>query len=204
MAFGCAVGGTLAWLTDSTTEVKNTFTTSDITITLTESVDTDNDGAESFKMVPGHTIAKDPMVTVKANSEPCWLFIKVAESEGSWSTLTDSSSNDIDVWDSLLTYSVIDGTEGWAAVDGKPGYYCRKVSANNADQNFYILAGSNNGQVNVSEDVTKEMMTALNDDGKEYPTLTFTAAAVQLYATNGTEFDVAGAWGKLPGAFTGE
>ncbi|MBQ3198940.1 MAG: hypothetical protein IJB67_01040 [Firmicutes bacterium] len=204
VAFGCAVGGTLAWLTDTTTEVKNTFTTSDITITLTESVDTDNDGAESFKMVPGHTIAKDPMVTVKANSEPCWLFIKVAESEGSWSTLTDSSSNDIVVWDSLLTYSVIDGTEGWTAVDGKPGYYCRKVFANEADQNFYILAGSNNGQVNVSEDVTKEMMTALNGDGKEYPTLTFTAAAVQLYATNGTEFDVAGAWGKLPGAFTGE
>ena len=48
-----AVGGTLAWLTDSTQEVKNTFTTSDIEITLTESENLD------LKMVPGFTITKD-------------------------------------------------------------------------------------------------------------------------------------------------
>ena len=49
-----AVGGTLAWLTDSTQEVKNTFTTSDIDITLAETTGT------SYKMVPGFTITKDP------------------------------------------------------------------------------------------------------------------------------------------------
>ena len=68
------VGGTLAWLTAQTAEVKNTFTVGDINIGLTETT-------TDYKMVPGNTIAKDPTVTVKANSEACWLFVKVTESE---------------------------------------------------------------------------------------------------------------------------
>ena len=64
------VGGTLAWLTDQTAEVKNTFTVGDINIGLTETT-------ADYKMIPGNTIAKDPTVTVKANSEACWLFVKV-------------------------------------------------------------------------------------------------------------------------------
>lgn len=47
------VGGTLAWLTDQTEGIVNTFTTSDIHVTLTESVDTDGDGKQSFQMIPG-------------------------------------------------------------------------------------------------------------------------------------------------------
>ena len=34
LCVGLGVAGTLAWLTDTTDEVKNTFTTSDIDITL--------------------------------------------------------------------------------------------------------------------------------------------------------------------------
>ena len=56
------VGGTLAWLTDQTAEVKNTFTVGDINIGLTETT-------ADYKMVPGNTIAKNPTVTVKADSE---------------------------------------------------------------------------------------------------------------------------------------
>ena len=74
MAFGIAVGGTLAWLTDTTEEVKNTFTQSDVDITLAETT------GPSYKMVPGDTIAKDPKATVLADSEACWLFVKVVES----------------------------------------------------------------------------------------------------------------------------
>ena len=54
------VGGTLAWLTDRTAEVKNTFTVGDINIGLTETT-------ADYKMVPGNTIAKDPTVTVKSD-----------------------------------------------------------------------------------------------------------------------------------------
>ena len=64
------VGGTLAWLTDQTAEVKNTFTVGDINIGLTETT-------TDYKMVPGNTIAKDPTVTVKTGSDASYVRMKV-------------------------------------------------------------------------------------------------------------------------------
>ena len=108
------VGGTLAWLTDQTAEVKNTFTVGDINIGLTETT-------TDYKMVPGNTIAKDPTVTVKANSEACWLFVKVTESEN---------------LDTFITYAI---AEGWTEL--QDGVYYREVSASDADQTFSVLKG---------------------------------------------------------------
>ena len=140
------VGGTLAWLTDQTAEVKNTFTVGDINIDLTE---TNRD----YKMVPGNTIAKDPTVTVKANSEACWLFVKVTESEN---------------LDTFITYAI---AEGWTKL--QDGVYYREVSASDDDQTFSVLAGN---AVTVNNTVTKEMLTA---KAFANPTLTFKAYAVQ-------------------------
>ena len=142
------VGGTLAWLTDQTAEVKNTFTVGDINTGLTETT-------TDYKMVPGNTIAKDPTVTVKANSEACWLFVQVTES----TNLKD-----------FITYAI---AEGWTALPGVDGVYYREVSASDADQTFSVLKGD---AVSVNSDVTKEMLTA-----KDFanPTLTFKAYAVQ-------------------------
>ena len=142
------VGSTLAWLTDQTAEVKNTFTVGDNNIGLTETT-------TDYKMVPGNTIAKDPTVTVKANSEACWLFVKVTES-------TDLKD--------FITYAI---AEGWTALPGVDGVYYREVPASAADQPFSVLKGD---AVTVNSDVTKEMLTA-----KDFanPTLTFKAYAVQ-------------------------
>ena len=142
------VGSTLAWLTDQTAEVKNTFTVGDINIGLTETT-------TDYKMVPGNTIAKDPTVTVKANSEACWLFVKNTES-------TDLKD--------FITYAI---AEGWTALPGVDGVYYREVPASAADQPFSVLKGD---AVTVNSDVTKEMLTA-----KDFanPTLTFKAYAVQ-------------------------
>lgn len=94
---GCAIGGTVAWLADKTGEVKNTFTTSNIDIDLAE---TKND----FKMVPGWTIEKDPVVTVEKGSEDCYLFVKV-----------DKSTN----LDSYIAYKLAtDDTSTWTAGTG--------------------------------------------------------------------------------------
>lgn len=62
LVIGCAVGGTIAWLTAQTDPVVNTFTYGDINIDLKET--TGND----YKIIPGVDIEKDPKVTVKANS----------------------------------------------------------------------------------------------------------------------------------------
>ena len=142
------VGGTLAWLTDRTAEVKNTFTVGDINIGLTETT-------TDYKMVPGNTIAKDPTVTVKANSEACWLFVQVTESEN---------------LDTFITYAI---AEGWTALPGVDGVYYREVPASNVDQTFSVLKGD---AVTVKDTVTKEMLTAKDFTN---PTLTFKAYAIQ-------------------------
>ncbi len=164
-----AVGGTLAWLMDETSPVVNTFTYGDINITLAETPELD------LKMVPGNTIAKDPVATVKGGSEACWLFVKVEESTN---------------FDDFMTYAI---AEGWTlleaaspggAVDtaGQDSYVIwRQVASSAEDQAFSVLAGD---CVTVKETVTKEMLNALTSDttagtSDTRPKLTLTAYAVQ-------------------------
>lgn len=169
----CVVGGTLAWLTDKTAPVTNTFTYGDINITLAESEDLD------LKMIPGYTITKDPTVTVVKDSEKCYLFVKV-----------DKSTN----FDSFMTY---DMAAGWtqlkdASNNDVPGVYYRVVDASTADQEFGVLKDN---QVTVRGDVTKGMLNALTEATR--PTLTFTAYACQYNNSNGTNFTPADAWAKV-------
>lgn len=159
----CAIGGTLAWLTDKTASVKNTFTVGDINIELTETT-------TNYKMVPGNTISKDPKVTVKANSEACWLFVKV-----------EKSSN----FDSFMTYDMADG---WTELPSVTGVYYREVAATTAATDFSVLKGDS---VSVKDTVTKADLNDLTQN--TFPTLTFTAYAVQ----KDNVADAATAWSKL-------
>lgn len=168
----CAtVAGTLAWLTDKTEPVVNTFTVGDINITLTESENLD------LKMVPGQPIEKDPKVTVKAGSEACWLFVKVEKSVN---------------FGDFMTFEMADG---WIALSGHAGVYYRNVDATNADTGFDVLKDN---KVTVRDTVTKTMLEGVKDaeDGtpnENAPTLTFTAYAVQKDGIN----DATTAWGKV-------
>lgn len=160
----CAIGGTLAWLTDKTDPVVNTFTVGDINIELTESENL------NLKMVPGNTITKDPKVTVQANSEACWLFVKV-----------EKSAN----FDSFMTYDMADG---WTELPSVTGVYYREVAATTAATDFSVLKGDS---VSVKDTVTKADLNALTQN--TFPTLTFTAYAVQ----KDNVADAATAWSKL-------
>lgn len=93
---GATIAGTVAYLTSTTTEVKNTFTAGNVTITLDEApVDlygkvvvggrvTENE----YKLIPGHTYAKDPTIHVGADSEECWVFAKLVDGLGDASAIT--------------------------------------------------------------------------------------------------------------------
>lgn len=191
-----SIGGTIAWLTDKTDEVTNTFTIGNINITLDEAkvnadgkpVDkegaevTDLDKAErvtenSYKLVPGNTYTKQPKVTVKANSEKCYLFVKVTEP-----ALTG-----------ILTYEL--NTTGWtqgtSSGEGGNGVptdvYYREVDASTTDTSFELLEGN---KVSVTDAVTKTQIDALT--ASDY-TMTFTAYAIQT-ANLGS---AAEAWTKL-------
>lgn len=159
-----SVAGTYAYLTDKTAQVVNTFTVGNVNIDLTETT------GNSYKMVPSTTIEKNPKVTVEADSEDCWLFVKV-----------EKSAN----FDSFLKY---DMANGWTALDGVNGVFYRQVAASGTAQNFDVLADN---QVIVKSDVTKTMMDNLTDATR--PTLTFTAYACQ---TAGID-NAADAWAEV-------
>lgn len=149
LVIGCAVGGTVAWLTAQTDSVVNTFTYGDINIDLKET--TGND----YKIIPGVNIDKNPTVTVKKDSEACWLFVKVEE-EGMFV-------------DRKVTYSIADG---WTKVDGTKNVYYREVGAATNDISFDVLKGN---KINVSGELTKSDIQSITVQ----PKLTFTAYAVQ-------------------------
>lgn len=149
-----AIGGTLAWLIDISDPVVNTFTYGDINIDLSETTGTE------YKMIPGNDITKNPKVTVEANSEACWLFVKV-----------DESSN----YDDYLAYTI---ATGWTALTGVDGVYYREVNAATAlaGTSYQVLAGN---KVTVLDSVEKSDMEAIKNGTVSKPTLTFTAYAVQ-------------------------
>ena len=152
LVLGCAVGGTVAWLVAKTDPVVNTFTYGDINITLTETI------GENYKIIPGVDIGKDPKVTVKADSEACWLFVKVEE-EGTFVA-------------NKVTYSVDDG---WTKGDGTKipeNVYYRTVDAVTTDTDFAVLKDN---KIYVSEELTKGDIQSVTTQ----PKLTFTAYAVQ-------------------------
>lgn len=174
---GLSVGATLAWLTDTSDTVTNTFTVGDINITLQEhglnedgTLNTNKEvQGNSYKFIPGVNLNKDPFVTVEAGSEACWLFIKVTETD--WPT-TDKISYSID--------------SQWTELEGEDGVYYRKVDATTADTNFYILT---NNLITVSEELTKEEANAITGT----PKLTFVAYAIQQEGID----DAATAWEKI-------
>ncbi|MGI6664171.1 MAG: SipW-dependent-type signal peptide-containing protein [Christensenellaceae bacterium] len=171
LVIGGVIGGSLAWLTDTTNDVVNIFTTSGIDITLEESEDLD------LTMVPGYTIEKDPMVTVLDGSEDCWLFVKL-----------EKSAN----FDNFLSYVIADG---WTQGDGTnipSNVFYRAVMSEDAVKNFGVLKDD---EVTVLCTVTQAMMEALNVD--IYPKLTVTAYASQYYKNNTEAFSAAEAWANI-------
>lgn len=188
-----AAGGTVAWLTDRTETVKNTFTIGDIDIRLTEAgADPNQDKTrleQSFKMVPGVAMSKEPKVIVEKGSEPCWVFVKVEES----SVLSDYIEYAVDADKDLAT-------DNWTPLDGVTGvYYYKQETPVTADGGLtlsILAVNTNTGEeVLVKPTVTEKMMEALNVTDATQPTLTFTAYAVQLYGSD----TAAAAWAKLNG-----
>ena len=177
MVLVCIVGGTLAWLTAESDEVVNTFTSSDIEIELRE---TKGGKRHEFKMVPGHTIDKDPVVTVTDSSEDCYLFVKLEKSNN---------------FDEFLTYKM---AEGWTELTEGNGVYYRIVRRADEVKSFSVLKDD---QVVVEDEVTAEMMGALTDATR--PTLTVTAYASQLYKNNTEKFTPVEAWRNVNPAAAG-
>ncbi len=118
-----SVMGTMAYLT-SKDSVNNTFTVGKVKLTLDETkvdeygekyLDSDDSSvsessavkvqANTYNLVPGHTYIKDPTVHVEADSEDCYVFVKVENGLADFEATGDSKIarqiTETNEWDQL-------------------------------------------------------------------------------------------------------
>lgn len=154
LVIGCTAGGTVAWLVSKPAAITNVFTVGNINATLTET-------AKAFKIVPGVDIAKDPVATVKAKSEDCYLFVQLTEEN--WPAFTETGSSTRKV-----KYKI---AQGWTELED--GVYYRVVTKSDTEDQSYPVLKDN--KVTVSNTLTKENADAITGD----PKLTVAVYAVQ-------------------------
>lgn len=187
-----AMNGTFAWFTAKSQEVVNTFTIGDINISLEETGAVWNQESgtydKAYFFVPGRTLEKDPYVTVAQGSEKCYLFIHVEEENNTQEGLQEP----VIAWevDTRLWNPVVIQREGEQAKTIE-GYWYRIVEVSDQEKELHILKDD---KVVVNDEVTKEMVAAINADK---PTLSFQAAAIQYEGMN----TAAEAWESLPEDF---
>lgn len=178
-----SVTGTMAYLT-SQDSVTNTFTVGKVAITLDEA-ETDEYGVadgtnrtetgNSYKLIPGHTYTKDPIVYFKAGSEASYLFVKVENGIAGIETAT--AAGKIATQITTNDWDVLDETK-------YPGVYYRTQASNIADSAADIEIPVFNA-FKIKEDVTdfteysdkKIIVTAyaIQSDGINTPEAAWTA-----------------------------
>ena len=194
LLIGVGIGGTLAWLIDSTYEVKNTFTVGNINIDLVETVyntgngkdetlsaKTENVSNDQFTIIPGRTETKDPTVIVAAGSEDCYVFVMIEES---YTTVDGVKFVD---WTPAAGWTKLTGVEN---VDNV--YY--RVYTGGARAEYSVLADN---QVSYPSALTKAQIDAFlelfEEPSQAKPSLKFKAFAVQKEGSA----DAAAAWAKV-------
>ena len=148
MVAGISVAGTLAYLTAKTDEKVNTFTVGNIQIELTEPDWTAGEGGQ--KILPGDVVKKDPTVTVKANSEACYVYVAI--------------DNGLKLDDGTLAGTLNIDTSSWNVVktsDDTTVYRYKEVVNTSAEDNVLPDVFTT---VTVSSDVTSENIDQLNND----------------------------------------
>lgn len=186
VVIGVAIGGTMALLQHSAAVV-NTFTAGTIAISLSETKDGKPAAVNDYVMVPGETLTKDPKVTVAKDSESCYLFVKVKESnfdknpiawepaEGWMSVYTEEGIPDgkpeKDREGCYVFYRIFDSEN--------PGVERKSIETLDGTVEGYTYGFLKNDQVTVSDKLTKADMAGYGDKKADFPQLEFTAYAIQ-------------------------
>ncbi|MFI3327316.1 MAG: SipW-dependent-type signal peptide-containing protein [Clostridia bacterium] len=197
-----AIGGTIAYLTDETDEVTNTFTTGTDVIDLTLAETT----SDSFSINPAGSEAKDPTATLVTGSVDSYIYIDVIEYLPSG--LLDADG-DTATFADYVTYAVTSDWELIATVtDSSTGAITKTyvytagtntptvVSATESDKAIAILTDSITetetnllGSVSYPATITNAMLTSLDnlDEEDDDITLSFVAYAVQAENLEATD-----------------
>lgn len=165
-----SVLGTMAYLTSTTGEVKNTFSIGKIAITLDEArvnldgvavTPAERGNGNAYKLVPGHTYTKDPTVHVTdENSENSWIFVKVENGIAAIEATGDT----------MIAKQIED--KGWTkltGVDGVENVYYRAYDKTSSDKDFVVF-----NSFTVKNDISETDLETYKD-----ASITITAYAVQ-------------------------
>ena len=159
-----SVYGTYAYLT-SKDSVSNTFTLGKVNITMDEAK-VDVYGAKvgetrvqgnEYKLVPGHTYTKDPVIHFTAGSEASYLFVKL---ENGIQALESDAADYISIAAQMTA-------NDWLPLDRVSNVYYKSAPANTAAVDYPVFAS-----FRVDEDITKFDVDAASD-------VNITAYAVQ-------------------------
>ena len=153
LVIGCTAGGTVAWLVSKPNPIVNVFTVGDINAELTETAKTET---TEFKIVPGVDITKNPVATVEAKSEDCYLFVQLTEENWPTFTFTEAGSTARKV-----EYTI---ANDWTELEG--------AKSDTEVQSFHVLQGD---KMTVSNTLTKQEANAITAQ----PKLTVAVYAVQ-------------------------
>lgn len=169
-ALCCMVGGTLAWLISTPTAVTNTFTVGELEIVLNEApVDAtgkettgDRVLANTYNLVPNGSYDKDPMVTVTAGNEKCYVFVKV---ENGISAIEDQTN----------TIAAQIKANNWTELTEGSGIYYKVVEASDDDTELVVFE-----TFKISSTVTKDTIANYKD-----AEINVTAYAIQYLGFEG-------------------
>ena len=157
LAMAIGVGGTIAYFTSTTDDVKNTFTVGNVAITLDEAKVTYADdvwtaGSERVttntyeNVYPGAHLPKDPTIHVAADSQDAYVAMKVVISKAAaWKALAEdhASLNDLETV-----------FEGYKEADWT------KIAATEQGDNLVYVYMWEQGKVSANADLT--LFTAMN------------------------------------------
>lgn len=190
--------GTMAYLT-STDEVVNTFTVGSVAIKLDEAK-ANTDGslvqgadrvqANSYKLLPGHTYAKDPMVTVLSGSEESYVRMTVTVSKAAEldAIFAPTGANMLEIFNGYDNTNWLNkGNVKDVAANTRTYefWYKETVSAADGDVALDALFDS----ITVPGEITNEQLATIND-------MTIT---VNAYAIQADGFETAeAAWAAFP------
>lgn len=191
-----SVMGTLAYLTSKDT-VKNTFTVGKVAIKLDEAkVDMNGVAVKpaervqrnEYKLMPGHTYTKDPMVTVLKGSEPSYIKM----------TVTFSKANELDAIFAPTGADLTSIFKGYNDANWIAKGNTKDATANTRTYEFWYKEpiGASDGDValdalfdsiTVPGEITQKQLDTIKD-------MTITVNAYAIQADGST--DAADAWSK--------
>lgn len=186
---------TLAFLSDTTETVINTFTVGNVSIELNEAkVDlygepvpnADRVTKNDYKLIPGEEYTKDPVITVKEGSEPAYVYLGLAI-DSKVAAVIDTSIADHSIADQLAA-------KGWhrLTIEGSDAFWTDSNDGSTSYNIYYkeqpVVALNDDVEVEtfksfrVKDNPTDQQLEAA--DGK---TIKVKAFAVQSYNTDGHE-----------------